>query len=183
MYKCITVCCSMLLCVSVLCIKLQCVFACLCFHSLARSRAICILYKNSTCAVQGVVVCCSVLQCVFTPLHHLLTHLLARTRAFSLAGLLFIVRNTDAGQRLSNIREELKSEVRELIPALQALEMDHGLRVRLEKRQVCFGVSMGGGRGEGVHTLTDRLFTRTHTCTHTILLLRSRSRSPHTFTL
>eukprot|EP00277_Geminigera_cryophila_P004919 CAMPEP_0179434102 /NCGR_PEP_ID=MMETSP0799-20121207/18417_1 /TAXON_ID=46947 /ORGANISM="Geminigera cryophila, Strain CCMP2564" /LENGTH=759 /DNA_ID=CAMNT_0021212547 /DNA_START=240 /DNA_END=2519 /DNA_ORIENTATION=- len=53
----------------------------------------------------------------------------------SLKGLLFIVRNTDAGQKLSNIREELKSEVRELIPALQALEMDHGLRVRLEKRQ------------------------------------------------
>jgi len=51
----------------------------------------------------------------------------------SLKGLLFIMRNKDAGQKLSNIREELKTEVRELIPGLESLDL--GLRYRLEKRQ------------------------------------------------
>jgi len=51
----------------------------------------------------------------------------------SLKGLMFAMSQKDAGQMLYTMRESLKKEVRELIPALQSL--DPQVRLRLERRQ------------------------------------------------
>merc|ERR1719199_941897 len=63
----------------------------------------------------------------------------------SLKGLLFVVRNKDAGLMLYKMREELKQEARVLIPTLKSLNPE--LRSRLEKRQS--SAEIGAGKETG----------------------------------
>ena len=67
----------------------------------------------------------------------------------SLKGLRTAVLHEDTGHMLFKMREELKKEVRQLIPALQSL--DPHLRNRLEKRQLLREVS--DSMAEGLHSL------------------------------